>query len=107
MRKIQESQNKTLKVEKKMKIVNNNGRNIVTAEWFDNELQASVKIRGKKSKAWRIAMRKNESKEKIDRLEWKYKIQQKVTSHLIGTKKGALEKDKIKVARTNNKQYGL
>ena len=80
MRKIEESQNKTLKVEKRMKIGNNSGRNVVATEWFDSELQASVKLRGKKSKAWRIARRKNESKETIDRLEGEYKIQQKVTS---------------------------
>ena len=80
MRKIEMSQNKTLNVEKRIKIGTNRERSIVAAEWFDRELQASVKLRGKKSKAWRVARRNNESREIINKLEEEYKTQQKITS---------------------------
>jgi len=42
-----------------MRIGNRNGEAIVSAEWFDEELQGSVKRRVKKRKAWRMARTKN------------------------------------------------
>ena len=39
MKKIEIAQNKTLKVEKKVKIGRKEGKHIVAAEWFDGELR--------------------------------------------------------------------
>ena len=53
MNKIEITQNRTLKRQKRMKMGLNNEEPIVAEEQVDEELQSSLKERRKKSKIWR------------------------------------------------------
>ena len=102
MKKIETALNKTLKVEK-VKVGRMEGKHRVAAEWFNWELKENIKLRGKLSRRWRIARKKNEAQETINRYELEYKNQQTTTAKIIGEKKGNRGKEKIKDAKINGK----
>merc|ERR1711874_386780 len=90
--KIEIAQDRTLKVQKKMRTGINNREQIVAAEWVHDEMQAYVKERKTRNKTWRKARRDSKPLETLERLEEDYKTQQRETSQLMRGKKGAWEK---------------
>ena len=105
MKKIKISQDKTLKVKKKIKIGRRGEIKILAAEWVDEELRDNIRRRGRLSRRWRIARKKGEPKEVLDIYEKEYKEQQNLSSRMTGIKKGNWEKQKIQEAKTNGKKF--
>jgi len=64
---------------------------IAAAEWVD-VLIDNIKIRGKLSRRWRIARKKKEPQELLNKYKEEYKCQQIRTSNMAGDKKGKWEK---------------
>ena len=60
--KIEISQEKTLKIQKKMRLGRKKNKSIVTPEWVDEELKSEIKKRRKLNRKWRKAEKKKEPK---------------------------------------------
>jgi len=90
MKKIKISQDKELKKSKRIKEKKGNMR--IAAEWVDEELIDNIKIRGKLSRKGRIAKKKQEPQELLNKYKEEYKCQQIRTSNMAGDKKGKWEK---------------
>ena len=52
-----------------MKIGRRGETQVAAAEWFDEELKDNIRKRGKLSRKWRIAKKKGEPQEIIERCE--------------------------------------
>ena len=87
MRKIKISQERILKKSKKIKVGRKGDTRIAAAEWVDEEIIENIKKRGKLSRRWRIARKKGEPQETLDRYKREYKQQQVKTSIMSGNKK--------------------
>ena len=90
-----------------MKIGTNNGKQIVAAEWVDQEVQSHLKDRKAKNKKWRKARNEKKSQETLKKLEEDYKNQQRKTSQHMGMKKGAWEKKRSNKQKETAKYYGM
>ena len=69
MKKIKTAQERTLKVKKKIKIGRRGEIKILEAEWVDEELKDNIRRRGRLSRRWRIARKKGEPQETLERYE--------------------------------------
>jgi len=105
MGKIKTAQEKTLMVKKRIKTAKRGEIKILAAEWVDEELKENIRRRGRLSRRWRIARKKGEPQEPLERYESEYKEQQKITTKMKGEKKGNWERYKIEEAKTNGKQF--
>ena len=72
---------------------------------MDEELKENMKKRGKLSRRWRIARKKGEPQEMLEKYEKEYKQQQIKTSIMSGNKKGEWEKRKIIETKTDGKIF--
>ena len=105
MKKIKISQDKVLKKSKRIKVGKKGNMRIAAAEWVDEELIDNIKIRGKLSRRWRIARKKQEPQELLNKCKEEYKSQQIRTSNMAGDKKGEWEKRKIIETKRDGKKF--
>ena len=105
MRKIKASQDKVLKKSKIVKVGKKGNMRIAAAEWVDDELIDNIETRGKLSRKWRIARKKQEPQEVLNKCKEEYKSQQIKTSDMAGEKKGEWEKRKIIETRRDGKKF--
>ena len=87
MRKIKTSQDKVLKKSKRIKVGKKGNMRIAAAEWVDDELIDHIETRGKLSRKWRIARKKQEPQEVLNKCKEEYKSQQIKTSNMAGKKR--------------------
>ena len=69
MRKIKISQERKLKVKKRIKVGKKGDTRILAAEWVDEELKDNIKKRGRLSRRWRIARKRGEPQELLEKYE--------------------------------------
>jgi len=73
MDKLEISQSRTLKRQKRMKIGLKNNEHIVAADWVDEEVQYYLSKRRKLNKIWRTARRKEKLETIINQAELEYR----------------------------------
>ena len=100
--KIEKAQEKTLKIQKKMKLGKKQNKIVVEPEWVDEELKTEIKKRRKLNRVWRKSQKKRLSSDIQKENEDKYRTQRKITRKLTAEKKGIWEKKKIQEAKESN-----
>ena len=104
LEKMKRTFNSTLRKRKRIKLTRKGNTTLVAAEWVDQELIDSIKLRSRWSREWRRVRKRKETDEVIKACRDRYLEQKKITAKMTARKKGEWEK-KIEETKKDGKRF--